>query len=429
MSLPTGYIALEYIQSSGTEYINTGFAPNQDTRVVMDAQLLSTDSYPAFYGSRKADTLMFWLFASKANLVCFSYGSNKPTATCAMADRLLTDANKNVLSVDGAETITATAATFTGAVAMYLFAANNNGALQYPATMRLYSCEIYDNDTLVRDYVPAKTAEGEVGLYEKVTKSFYANAGTGTFTAGAEISRGPSAPEGFAAAIENDTALTLSWSAVDDATGYRLYRDGELVADTTLTSWAGTVVPFEITEFSLTAYNDDGESDAAVLNVQSLPADPVLWLITDRTAADVTRVETLAAKGWAKLTDAEKAEWNAGMKGAYNASDMNRVGAAVKYVARQLRVMGYAASIDGRTDWTQSDAPTVPDLDAYLADIAALRDVIAVMQTTPSAPELGDGLNYSKDNAIEQILLDFDTLISSIPKNHYYSGDLYAGEI
>ena len=36
MSLPSGYKRLEYIQSSGTQYIDTGFKPNQDTRVVME---------------------------------------------------------------------------------------------------------------------------------------------------------------------------------------------------------------------------------------------------------------------------------------------------------------------------------------------------------------------------------------------------------
>lgn len=34
--LPTGYKTLEYIQSSGTQSINSGFVPNQDTRVVAE---------------------------------------------------------------------------------------------------------------------------------------------------------------------------------------------------------------------------------------------------------------------------------------------------------------------------------------------------------------------------------------------------------
>ena len=32
--LPDGYTQLKYIESTGTQYINTGFKPNQDARVV-----------------------------------------------------------------------------------------------------------------------------------------------------------------------------------------------------------------------------------------------------------------------------------------------------------------------------------------------------------------------------------------------------------
>ena len=46
---------------------------------------------------------------------------------------------------------------------------------------KLYSCQIYDNGTLVRDYVPCMTADGEVGLYDVVTRMFFGNAGTGVF--------------------------------------------------------------------------------------------------------------------------------------------------------------------------------------------------------------------------------------------------------
>lgn len=41
-SLPAGYTELEYIQSSGTQYIDTGFRANQDTKVILDVQVLRT---------------------------------------------------------------------------------------------------------------------------------------------------------------------------------------------------------------------------------------------------------------------------------------------------------------------------------------------------------------------------------------------------
>lgn len=64
-------------------------------------------------------------------------------------------------------------------------------------------------------------------------------------------------------------------------------------------------------------------------------------MVTDRTSADVSRVEELAAKGWTGMTTAEQTEWAAGMKGAYNYTDLNRVTAAMDYINNQLVGYGY----------------------------------------------------------------------------------------
>ena len=52
-----------------------------------------------------------------------------------------------------------------------------------------YEVQIYDNETLVRDLVPAKNSSGTVGLYDNVGGVFYTNAGTGDFAG--EIASGP----------------------------------------------------------------------------------------------------------------------------------------------------------------------------------------------------------------------------------------------
>ena len=53
--------------------------------------------------------------------------------------------------------------------------------------VRCYSCQIYDNGTLIRDFAPCVNPQGEVGLYDKVNKRFYRNEGTGLFRAGPSI--------------------------------------------------------------------------------------------------------------------------------------------------------------------------------------------------------------------------------------------------
>lgn len=48
------------------------------------------------------------------------------------------------------------------------------------------------------------------------------------------------------------------------------------------------------------------------------------WFIYDRTQEDVDRVQELRNIGWENMTDSEKTEWQQGMKGAFNLSDVRR---------------------------------------------------------------------------------------------------------
>lgn len=155
----------------------------------------------------------------------------------------------------------------------------------------------------------------------------------------------------------------------------------------------------------------------------------LLNLITDRTQADVDRVRQLAQKGFGNMTADEKTEWLNGLKGAYNASDLNRVGAAVAYVAGRLTGYGYAVSVSPRQDWQVADIPTQESMTAYLADVAALRAVLTVAAGTPEVPEDMERLTWQEANNIEQILVDVDELLTRMAAAWFYSGELYAGEV
>ena len=137
-------------------------------------------------------------------------------------------------------------------------------------------------------------------------------------------------------------------------------------------------------------------------------------LVTDRTEADVSRYSELRDKGWAEMTTAEKAEWVAGMKGAYNASDLNRVASAMAYLSQRFASAGYSVPVSSPTDWANGDIPRKDDLDTYLDDLRRIRAALAVMDTTPEAPESMDYLTWAKANDIEKILADVDDLLTKI---------------
>ena len=154
-------------------------------------------------------------------------------------------------------------------------------------------------------------------------------------------------------------------------------------------------------------------------------------LITDRTAADVERYLTLRNKGFANLTAAERTEWLSPMKGAYNYTDLNRVGTALNYVRDQLSASGYlrADAFTARTDWRSDEIPTVPAMSAYLGHVSVIREALAQFSTTPAAPTDPDSLDYVAANSIEQILIDVDELITRMRAAAYFSGDLFLGEV
>ena len=417
MSLPSGYKRLEYIKSTGTQYINTGFAPNQSTRVVCDTVFAAVLAGTWLFGARHANADRTFGFLTYQNSYRSDFDtSSNETITETQSGRFTVDKDGNITKINGSTVKTAAAGTFQCSHSLFLFANNNNGTVGGYGTATVYSCQIYDNGTLIRDYIPCQTTSGDIGLWDDVNSVFYGNAGTGTFTAGPEVQKAPSTPTGFAASALTDTTVKLNWAASDGATGYKMYKNGALLATLTDTSYTDTVELFSGNTYSVTAYNDDGESEATTLTYYAAPENPILYLVTDRTAADV----------------------NAGNdKGTYKASDLNRVGAAMNYVAARLREQGYDPHISPKTDWKDDDWVDPAAQAVYLGDLAELRKQFTMLASTPEVPprilataiNSNDGLTYTWANNIEQILVDIDALLTNIAAGWLYSGEIYSGEV
>lgn len=185
---------IKYLESTGTQYIDTGFKPSNNTRIVLDIEMGDLQGF--IYGARKASTSsdMFFLYAytsgNKKN-VRRGYASNNPILS---ADdtlpyrRLFIDNNKRVLNIYEDDTAiitnTLTAATFDTSVSLYLFSCNTNGSEGNFSAGKIYSCKIYEDGVLVRDFIPALDANNVPCLFDKVEGKCYYNAGTGQFIAG-----------------------------------------------------------------------------------------------------------------------------------------------------------------------------------------------------------------------------------------------------
>ena len=196
MALPSGYTRLDYIQSSGTQYINTGFKPNGNSRIVMDCEPTSVDNTFGFFCARTAtsatDATSNTLFLISGNYRKDFYGTSKTTSGAYGAGKRITiDSNKNNVTIGTDYSLSLTASTNSSPMALLLMATAVPGSTAGTLTnianfakMKLYSAQVYDNGTLVRDFIPCKNASGAIGLWDNVNSVFYANAGTGTFSTG-----------------------------------------------------------------------------------------------------------------------------------------------------------------------------------------------------------------------------------------------------
>ena len=195
ISVPNGYTQLQYIQASGTQYIDTCFKPNQDTRVVMDCKASTSRDVSFPFGVRAGLQSKAFAAALTPTQVFYNFASYYTfTNYSDILERITIDANKNVCTFTSSDTgasatITLTSGTFTtdNNLVVGSFVEGASVAIdEYAFYGNIYSAQVYDNGTLIRSFVPCKNPSGEVGMYDTVNNVFYENSGTGVFAAGEE---------------------------------------------------------------------------------------------------------------------------------------------------------------------------------------------------------------------------------------------------
>lgn len=189
------YTEVEYLQSSGTQYIDTGYKPGGNTRVICEFTRIAnspTANYgAAVFGARQAKNnydYTFWGFNHVDDKLTDNYYSTDKSMTFPGTERVVVDKNKNVTTVNNnsSYSVTHTYTNFTSSYNLYIFATNKAGSpdTMQMGTIRVYYMKIYDNDVLVRDFVPAVDIKGQYGFFDKLNNQFYTNKGSGTFVVG-----------------------------------------------------------------------------------------------------------------------------------------------------------------------------------------------------------------------------------------------------
>lgn len=159
-------------------FFGTGILPNQDTHVAMDVEVAAGNEYwfgawnvtynnGAFGLCNDAQYTGFWS----------GYGNQGGTEGMVVPNgRHLVELDRNQVKIDGETQRVFSPNDFQVAYELFLFAQNRNGSAyaHSDGTPKLYGCKIWDNDVLVRDFVPARRqSDGLLGLLERVEQKFY----------------------------------------------------------------------------------------------------------------------------------------------------------------------------------------------------------------------------------------------------------------
>lgn len=182
------YTELKFIESTGTQYIDTGYKPNNNTKIEIvfwsnksDAQSIASVDH-----GWRAETFGIWGTALGFGTDVNTYNDESGIARYNHDYKIDASLSQEGFYKNGVLYETFSDYTFALNYNLPLFALNRNGTIIEFSKAKLYSCKLYENNILVRDFIPVSNLYGDVGLFDLVEYKFYGNSGTGSFVAGPE---------------------------------------------------------------------------------------------------------------------------------------------------------------------------------------------------------------------------------------------------
>ena len=194
--LPSGYTAVNYLQSSGTQWIEMGVAPNQNTKAVLKIKINKFEGAGAtLIGSRtntnSNDQFTTYIDSAYNTTRFLLRVDGQPQAiswtgltTNKIYTVTLSGTEMKAELEDGTAVFSQTFSVndFTSTMTMTLFRAKNASGSYFQG--RIYSCKHYSGDELIQDFQPCLDTEGVPCMFDFVSQKPFYNVGTGSFTWG-----------------------------------------------------------------------------------------------------------------------------------------------------------------------------------------------------------------------------------------------------
>lgn len=430
-------ITVDYIESKGTQYID-GISLSSNFRFEFDVMLYETTAYYNLYDGTNS---MLWVTSANrleinANLTA--------DVTMNTRHKIVVDNDTScVLSIDGE--VKQIVPKVNNSLTYSLF--NRNGEQCFKG--RIYLLKIYDNNILVRDYIPAIDLNGIVCLYDKVSNTYFYNKGTGNFMAGTSGSGEYLESTGtqyidtgiipnqdtsieMAMSFNSLSATECLWCARNDyaVNTFSSYREDGVWR----TDYNNTSNPFK--NLTLTTNKKyifkqdknstyaDGELLKTVAKSEFTCPDALTLFVSWKN----NQSSQVAYFGKFKMYYCKIWQNDEIVRDFVPAIDSNGTPCLYDKVTKQYFYNKGSGEFIYGGGWQTKDDFTLDEADRIINNINALRSVIALYNDTPATPETMRFLDYIKANDIEKILFDIDNHITWIKSYFIKSGVGRAGQ-
>ena len=197
--LPEGYKKLEYLESTGTQYINTKWYPLKiqyeffDKGYRVDGCLMSTDAWQWIVGLSYSNASMGLIGpCRRSNSTCVQflsqriYPNNNPNSINSRFVCELNYRNSRVSRlqcVDGVfeNALNNVTQSKTMSSSFLLFAITDQASTAYKVSARIWSVELTNGNDIVAYYIPALDPTGAPCMYDIISQETFYNDGTGDF--------------------------------------------------------------------------------------------------------------------------------------------------------------------------------------------------------------------------------------------------------
>ena len=178
------YTELEYIESTGTQYIVTDIIPGYNKKLEVTFQYSSNTQNVDDRVFVTQESNPFLLFGRFENKFRFVYGNTSVVSSLSQDTNRHTAYYDTSFKIDTTTYVSGLSQVDTAVLKLF-----SNGSGFSANGLRIFSVKQYDTDgtTLIHDYIPVKDKSSLICLYDKITNIYYYNSGTGSFIAGPEI--------------------------------------------------------------------------------------------------------------------------------------------------------------------------------------------------------------------------------------------------